>query len=83
MPNGNPVTSEKFGFKLKWFGRLIAHGAELLPTGALVVLAGDYNVMPAELDVYARSDGGQWRALPRRGPRRLPPPRAGKAGRMR
>ncbi len=52
MPNGNPVKSDKFGFKLKWFERLIAHGAELLSTGAPVVLAGDYNVMPTELDVY-------------------------------
>jgi exodeoxyribonuclease III len=52
MPNGNPVTSEKFGFKLKWFERLIAHAAELLSTGAPAVLAGDYNVMPTELDVY-------------------------------
>jgi exodeoxyribonuclease III len=52
MPNGNPVKSDKFGFKLKWFERLIEHGAELLATGAPVVLAGDYNVMPTELDVY-------------------------------
>lgn len=51
-PNGNPVGSEKFGFKLRWFERLIAHGAELLLTGAPIVLAGDYNVMPTELDVY-------------------------------
>jgi exodeoxyribonuclease III len=51
-PNGNPVGSEKFSFKLRWFERLIAHGAELLATGAPVVLAGDYNVMPTELDVY-------------------------------
>ena len=52
VPNGNPVKSEKFGFKLSWFERLIAHAAELLATGAPVVLAGDYNVMPTELDVY-------------------------------
>ena len=52
MPNGNPVKSDKFGFKLKWFERLIAHAAELLTSGAPVVLAGDYNVMPTELDVY-------------------------------
>jgi exodeoxyribonuclease III len=52
LPNGNPVQSEKFGFKLSWFERLIAHAAELLSTGAPVVLAGDYNVMPNELDVY-------------------------------
>jgi exodeoxyribonuclease III len=52
VPNGNPVKSEKFTFKLSWFERLIAHGRELLATGAPVVLAGDYNVMPTELDVY-------------------------------
>ena len=52
VPNGNPVESEKFAFKLSWFERLIAHGRELLETGAPVVLAGDYNVMPTELDVY-------------------------------
>ena len=52
LPNGNPVGSEKFGFKLSWFERLIAHAAELLQTGAPIVLAGDYNVMPTGLDVY-------------------------------
>ena len=52
VPNGNPVKSEKFSFKLSWFARLIAHAAELLATGAPVVLVGDYNVMPTELDVY-------------------------------
>jgi exodeoxyribonuclease-3 len=52
VPNGNPVKSEKFSFKLSWFERLIAHAAGLLRTGAPVVLAGDYNVMPTELDVY-------------------------------
>ena len=52
VPNGNPVKSEKFSFKLRWFERLIAHAAELLATGAPVVLVGDYNVMPTELDVY-------------------------------
>lgn len=51
-PNGNPAGSEKFAFKLGWYERLIAHGADLLATGAPVVLAGDYNVMPTELDVY-------------------------------
>jgi exodeoxyribonuclease III len=51
-PNGNPFRSEKFAFKLGWYERLIAHGAELLASGAPVVLAGDFNVMPTELDVY-------------------------------
>jgi exodeoxyribonuclease III len=52
LPNGNPFRSEKFDYKLRWFERLIAHGAELLASGAPIVLAGDYNVMPTELDVY-------------------------------
>jgi exodeoxyribonuclease-3 len=52
LPNGNPFKSEKFDFKLRWFERLIAHGRELLASGAPIVLAGDYNVMPTELDVY-------------------------------
>jgi exodeoxyribonuclease-3 len=51
-PNGNPAPSEKFAFKLSWYERLIAHAAELLSTGAPIVLAGDFNVMPTELDVY-------------------------------
>jgi exodeoxyribonuclease III len=52
VPNGNPVKSEKFCFKLSWFERLIGHAAELLATDAPIVLVGDYNVMPTELDVY-------------------------------
>jgi exodeoxyribonuclease-3 len=52
LPNGNPAPGPKFDYKLKWFERLIAHAAELLASGAPVVLAGDFNVMPTELDVY-------------------------------
>ena len=53
LPNGNPAPGPKFDYKLKWFERLIAHAHDLLATGAPVVLAGDFNVMPTELDVYA------------------------------
>jgi exodeoxyribonuclease III len=53
LPNGNPWPGPKFEYKLRWFERLKAHAAELLGTGAPVVLAGDYNVMPTDLDVYA------------------------------
>jgi exodeoxyribonuclease-3 len=53
LPNGNPAPGPKFDFKLRWFDRLIAHAADLLASGAPVVLAGDYNVMPTDLDVYA------------------------------
>jgi len=53
LPNGNPAPGPKFDYKLRWFERLTAHARELLETGAPVVLAGDYNVMPTDLDVYA------------------------------
>lgn len=52
LPNGNPRPGLKFDYKLAWFDTLITHAAELLATGAPVVLAGDFNVMPTELDVY-------------------------------
>jgi exodeoxyribonuclease-3 len=52
LPNGNPYPGPKFDYKLAWFERLITHAAELMASGAKVVLAGDFNVMPTELDVY-------------------------------
>ena len=53
LPNGNPAPGPKFDYKLLWFQRLTQHAANLLATGAPVVLAGDFNVMPTDLDVYA------------------------------
>ena len=52
LPNGNPQPSPKFDYKLAWFDRLTAHAAELLATGVPAVLAGDYNVVPTDLDIY-------------------------------
>lgn len=52
LPNGNPKPGPKFDYKLTWFQRLIAHAETLYATKAPVVLAGDYNVMPTDLDVY-------------------------------
>ena len=52
VPNGNPAPSPKFDFKLRWFERLATHARELLDTGVPVVLAGDYNIIPSDLDVY-------------------------------
>jgi exodeoxyribonuclease-3 len=52
LPNGNPRPGPKFDYKLAWFERLIAHGANLMASGAPVVLLGDFNVMPTERDVY-------------------------------
>src|SRR4051812_5301455 len=53
LPNGNPAPGPKFDYKLRWFERLAEHAGSLLATGEPVVLVGDYNVMPADLDVYA------------------------------
>jgi exodeoxyribonuclease-3 len=53
LPNGNPRPGPKFDYKLRWFERLTAHAAELFASGAPVVLAGDFNVMPTEQDVHA------------------------------
>ena len=52
VPNGNPAPGPKFDFKLRWFERLATHARELLDTGVPVVLAGDYNIIPGDLDVY-------------------------------
>jgi exodeoxyribonuclease-3 len=53
LPNGNPAPGPKLDYKLRWFERLTLHAGDLLKRGAPVVLAGDYNVMPTDLDVYA------------------------------
>ena len=52
LPNGNPAPGPRFDYKLRWFDRLATHAAELPATGMPVVLAGDFNVMPTDLDVY-------------------------------
>ncbi|WP_428394412.1 exodeoxyribonuclease III [Lichenicoccus sp.] len=52
LPNGNPQPGPKFTYKLAWLERLIAHAAGLHATGLPVVLAGDYNVVPTEADIY-------------------------------
>ena len=52
LPNGNPQPGPKFAYKLAWLERLIAHAAELQATGLPAVLAGDYNVVPTEADIY-------------------------------
>ncbi|MFD2288997.1 exodeoxyribonuclease III [Pedobacter petrophilus] len=52
LPNGNPAPGPKFDYKMAWFERLTDHAAKLLEYKVPVVLAGDYNVMPTEKDVY-------------------------------
>jgi exodeoxyribonuclease III len=52
LPNGNPQPGPKFDYKLDWFRRLRLHAGKLLKQDLPVVLAGDYNVAPTELDIY-------------------------------
>lgn len=52
LPNGNPSPGPKFDYKLKWFDRLTDRAATLLNLKIPVILIGDFNVMPTELDVY-------------------------------
>jgi len=51
-PNGNPQPGPKFDYKLAWTDRLLAHAADLFAAGVPVVLAGDYNVVPTDRDIY-------------------------------
>lgn len=50
LPNGNPWPGPKFDYKLRWFTRLRDYAAQLLASGRPTVLAGDYNVVPTDLD---------------------------------
>lgn len=52
LPNGNPQPGPKFDYKLAWMERLIARGEMLVGLDQPVVLAGDYNVIPTDLDAY-------------------------------
>jgi exodeoxyribonuclease-3 len=53
LPNGNPVGTEKFDYKIKWMERLCAHAAELLNDERPAVLCGDWNVVPEDRDVFS------------------------------
>jgi exodeoxyribonuclease-3 len=58
LPNGNPQPGPKFDYKLAWFERFITHAATLCSSTQPVVLAGDYNVVPTDFDIY---DPRSWR----------------------
>jgi exodeoxyribonuclease III len=58
LPNGNPVGTDKFTYKLAWMEQLAGHARELLRLESPFVLAGDYNICPADDDVY---DPVAWR----------------------
>lgn len=52
LPNGNPQPGPKFDYKLKWFDRFIKHAKSLFDSGHPVALAGDFNVVPTDFDIY-------------------------------
>jgi len=58
LPNGNPWPGPKFDYKLAWFERLLRHAKALHASGHPVVLAGDFNVVPTDEDIY---DPKNWR----------------------
>ncbi|AMM52527.1 exodeoxyribonuclease III [Rufibacter sp. DG15C] len=52
LPNGNPAPGPKFDYKLRWMEHFTKHAATLLASKEPVVLTGDYNVIPTEVDAY-------------------------------
>jgi exodeoxyribonuclease-3 len=52
LPNGNPQPGPKFDYKLAWFERLIRHARKLWNAGDPTILAGDFNVVPTDFDIY-------------------------------
>src|ERR1700722_7722903 len=58
LPNGNPQPGPKFDYKLRWFERLIEHAEKLFRGQKPVVIAGDFNVVPTDFDIY---DPKSWR----------------------
>ena len=52
LPNGNPQPGPKFDYKLAWFERLIKHAKTLIDLDQPVILAGDFNVVPTDFDIY-------------------------------
>jgi exodeoxyribonuclease-3 len=53
LPNGNPVGTEKFDYKLRWMARMREHAAMLMSEERPTILAGDWNVVPEDRDVFS------------------------------
>jgi exodeoxyribonuclease-3 len=68
-PNGNPQPGPRFEYKLAWLDRLHAHAAALLTASVPVILAGDFNVVPTERDMYASKSSWKNDALVQPAPR--------------
>lgn len=52
LPNGNPAPGPKFDYKLKWMERFATHTKSLVKEDKPIVLTGDYNVIPTDMDAY-------------------------------
>jgi exodeoxyribonuclease-3 len=70
-PNGNPQPGPKFTYKLAWMDRLATHAAYLFAAGVPVVLAGDFNVVPTDRDIYPTKSYGDNALVQREGRRRF------------
>jgi exodeoxyribonuclease-3 len=68
-PNGNPQPGPRFAYKLAWLERLKTHAAGLLQAGVPAVLAGDYNVVPSDADIYDAQSSWKKDALLQPAPR--------------
>jgi len=55
LPNGNPIGTEKYAYKLRWLDRLHDHAKSLLMHEECTVLAGDFNIIPQALDCWKES----------------------------
>ena len=64
LPNGNPQPGPKFAYKMAWFERLISHAAALRAANVPVVLAGDFNVVPTDADIYPSKSWARQRSRP-------------------
>ena len=73
MPNGNPIGTEKFAYKLAWLERLEDWARDELASEEPLVIAGDYNIIPEPIDAKIPGELGDRRALSAGGARRLPP----------
>ena len=71
LPNGNPPETEKYPYKLKWMSRLLEYSKQRLKTEEPLVLAGDFNVIPAAAGRPQSGRLGQRRAVPPDHPREL------------
>jgi len=53
VPNGNPVDTEKYFYKINWLNLLIKHLEKKIKSGKTILICGDFNIIPEEIDVYA------------------------------